>query len=72
MEVTHQVKVVMPAIPVLPQPDLQFCESTQLPASPQSLAEMTVVGQNPQSPRSMSSRQPNPGSAVLDFSGSPS
>lgn len=68
--VTNQVKVVKGAS-VNPHPFEQLKLSTQLPARPQSVNEMTVLGQDPQRPFRTSTRQPNPELAVLTLEGSP-
>lgn len=55
---THQVKVVMVDTPERkPQPSEQLPVSIQYPAKPQSDAEITVVGQKPQSALTVSTRQ---------------
>jgi len=66
---SYQVNVVRP--PPLPQPLEQAWRSTQFPASPQSDATNTDVGQKPQRLRSRSTRQSKPISAVRSFEGSP-
>jgi hypothetical protein len=54
----YHVKVVTPVLPLsLPQPLVQAKSSIQTPASPQSLADITDVGQNPHSARLISTRQ---------------
>ena len=67
----YQVKVVTAGLLEMPQPLEQALESTHAPARPQSVAAMTVVGQNPQIPCEVSIRQSNPESAVLGLLGSP-
>lgn len=57
--VANHEKVVMSVLSDnLPHPDVQEWLSTQNPAKPQSLADITVVGQNPHSPRAVSTRHP--------------
>jgi hypothetical protein len=70
--IAYQTKVVIPTCPTSPHPLEQPCESTQLPARPQSEAEITVVGQNPQIPFLVSTLQSKPGFAVRGWPGSPS
>jgi hypothetical protein len=55
----------------MPHPEVQACESTQFPARPQSVAEITVVGQNPHRAFSVSTLQSKPGCAVRGWFGSP-
>lgn len=69
---THHVNVVTSVLSKAPQPFLQLCASTQLPAKPQSLAAMTVVGQNPHIPLIVSTLQAKPEFAVRGRFGSPS
>jgi len=57
---------------VNPQPLEQAWLSTQLPANPQSRAEITVVGQKPQRLFARSTRQSKPEFAVRGFVMSPS
>ena len=66
---SYQVNVVRP--PPLPQPLEQAWRSTQFPASPQSDATKTDVGQKPHRLRSRSTRQSKPISAVRGSEGSP-
>lgn len=68
----YHVNVVIVGFRPIPHPLEQACLSIQLPARPQSVAAITVVGQKPQSPCSVSTRQLNPESAVRDLEGSPS
>lgn len=68
---TYQRKVVKSVLSSIPQPSVQSNLSKQLPASPQSEAVNTVVGQKPQRPLRVSTRQLYPVLAVLNFSGLP-
>jgi hypothetical protein len=68
---TYQVIVVIIGLSVIPHPLVQACESKQFPANPQSLATITVVGQNPQRLLVVSTRQSIPASAVLACAGFP-
>ena len=70
MRRVYQVNMVRPLF-VLPQPERQSKASTHFPARPQSEALMTVVGQNPQRPFAVSTRQSKPGSAVRMIVGFP-
>lgn len=67
----YHVNVVSPGIPVFPHPLEHVKLSMQFPASPQSDARMTVVGQNPHRAFAVSYRQLKPGFAVRGFVGSP-
>lgn len=68
---TYQVKVVRVGLLNIPHPDKQSNESTQVPARPQSEAEMTVVGQKPHSAFCVSILQSKPDCAVRGCFGSP-
>jgi hypothetical protein len=61
----------MLGFPRIPHPDVQEKVSTQQPARPQSVAEMTVVGQKPNKLFSVSNRQSYPDCAVRGCVGSP-
>jgi hypothetical protein len=54
-----------------PQPVLQGPASKQKAPRPQAVAEITVVGQNPQMPCCVSTRQLNPSGAIYGCDGSP-
>lgn len=69
---TYQEKVVTAVLARIPHPVEQAWLSTHAPASPQSLAAMTVVGQNPHSAFWVSKRQSKPASAVRGWSALPS
>lgn len=70
-EFTHHVKVVILGFPKMPHPDVQECESTQFPARPQSVAEITVVGQKPHTAFWVSILQSKLNCAVRGWFGSP-
>ncbi|MDF2435290.1 MAG: hypothetical protein JWP44_4921 [Mucilaginibacter sp.] len=54
----YQVHVVMTGLLLrLPQPEVHVFVSKQYPPRPQSVASITVVGQNPQIPCAVSTRQ---------------
>lgn len=67
----HHEKVVTPVMSELPHTDVQRWRSTQAPANPQSLAWLTVWGQNPQSAFLVSTLHAYPLSAVRGCFGSP-
>jgi hypothetical protein len=72
---TDHVKVVMSALSVRrPQPAVQEWLSTHTPTKPQFgfLGDVTVSGQNPHNPNSISTRHVQPGAADRGFDGSPS
>jgi hypothetical protein len=65
------MKVIILVFPKILQLEVQAKESTQFPARPQSVAEMTVVGQKPHNPLIVSVLHSKPDSAVRGLFGLP-